>query len=30
MLEEKRFGTEADEPGGVHINSYPALGEEEG
>ena len=30
MLEVKRFGSEANEPGRVHINCYTALGEEEG
>ena len=30
MLEEKGFGMEGNEPGGVQINRYLALGEEEG
>jgi hypothetical protein len=30
ILQEKGFGTEGDEPGGVQINRYLALGEEEG
>jgi hypothetical protein len=30
MLQEKGFGIEGDEPGGVQINRHLALGEEEG